>query len=74
MHLVVSTFTVTVAMTEASWVMPVNTKSLLNAESNAQKDDTGWKSAQQHLSYKRTVSWHVLGESPGFISKRESGR
>lgn len=59
-----------VAMVNASWIMPINSQSLLDAEGDEESSKAQRQSTQEELGA-RGVGSHVLAVAPGFVSKRE---
>lgn len=59
-----------VTFVNASWIMPINSQCLLDADGDEESSKAQWQSTQEELGA-RGVGSHVLAVAPGFVSKRE---
>lgn len=59
-------------LVNASWIMPVNAHSLLEGNCGDESCKADREAAEQKLEQTLAVSTHRWGESPGFVSTKNS--
>lgn len=63
------TFLVTM-LVDASWIMPVNADGLLDGNGGNESCKADRETTEQKFDQALTVSSHLWGESPGFVSTK----